>query len=96
MIRLENPQFLYLWILIPFFYLLHYFYIRTKKKKLKKFAEQRTHGNLKNEPIKNKGKSPCTYCDYKTICNFDKELGNRFKYINELKNEEVFEQIKMF
>ena len=42
MIRLENPQFLYLWILIPFFYLLHYFYIKTKKKKLKQFAEQRT------------------------------------------------------
>lgn len=42
MIRLENPQFLYLWILIPLFYLLHYFYIRAKKKKLKQFAEQRT------------------------------------------------------
>ena len=42
MIRLENPQFLYLWILIPLFYLLHYFYIKAKKKKLKQFAEQRT------------------------------------------------------
>lgn len=42
MIRLENPQFLYLWILIPLFYLLHYFYIRAKRKKLKQFAEQRT------------------------------------------------------
>lgn len=60
---------------------------------LKQFAEEILNGNLKNEPIKNKGKTPCTYCDYKTICNFDKELGNRFKYINELKNEEVFEQM---
>lgn len=42
MIRLENPQFLYLWILIPIFYLLHYFYIKNKKKKLAKFAENRT------------------------------------------------------
>lgn len=42
MIRLENPQILYLWILIPLFYLLHYFYIRAKRKKLKQFAEQRT------------------------------------------------------
>ena len=42
MIRLENPQFLYLSILIPLFYLLHYFYIKAKKKKLKQFAEQRT------------------------------------------------------
>jgi Ca-activated chloride channel family protein len=42
MIRLENPQFLYLWILIPLFYLLHYFYIRAKKKRLKRFAEEKT------------------------------------------------------
>ena len=42
MIRLENPQFLYLWILIPIFYLLHYFYIKNKKKKLAKFAENKT------------------------------------------------------
>lgn len=42
MIRLENPQFLYLWILIPLFYLLHYFYIRAKRKKLKQFAEVKT------------------------------------------------------
>lgn len=42
MIRLENPQFLYLWILIPIFYLLHYFYIKLKRKKLKQFAEEKT------------------------------------------------------
>ncbi|MBR5254757.1 MAG: VWA domain-containing protein [Bacteroidales bacterium] len=42
MIRLENPQFLYLWILIPIFYLLHYLYIKAKKKKLKEFAEEKT------------------------------------------------------
>lgn len=42
MIRLENPQFLYLWILIPIFYLFHYFYIKNKKKKLAKFAENKT------------------------------------------------------
>ncbi|MBO7277018.1 MAG: VWA domain-containing protein [Bacteroidales bacterium] len=42
MIRLENPQFLYLWILIPIFYLLHYFYIKYKKKKLANFAESKT------------------------------------------------------
>lgn len=63
---------------------------------LKKFAEEILNGNIKNEPIRNKGKSPCSYCDYKSICNFDRELGNSFKYISELKNEEVYEQIKLF
>ena len=69
---------------------------RHTKLLLKQFAEEILNGNIKNEPIKNKAKTPCAYCDYKTICNFDKELGNRFKVINEMKNEEVFEQIKLF
>lgn len=46
MIRLENPQFLYLWILIPLFYLLHYFYIKAKKKKLAQFADTKTQQTI--------------------------------------------------
>lgn len=70
--------------------------MRHTKSILKQFAEEILNGKIENVPIKNKGKSPCSYCDYKEICNFDKELGNRFKKMNELKDEEVFEQIKMF
>lgn len=46
MIRLENPQFLYLWILIPLFFLLHYFYIKAKKKKLAQFADTKTQQTI--------------------------------------------------
>lgn len=46
MIRLEDPQFLYLWILIPIFYLLHYFYIKHKKKKLLKFSDAQTQKTI--------------------------------------------------
>ncbi len=46
MIRLENPHFLYLWILIPIFYLLHYFYIKAKKKKLAQFADEKTQQTI--------------------------------------------------
>ena len=70
--------------------------MRHTKSILKQFAEEILNGKIENVPIKNKGKSPCSYCDYKEIRNFDKELGNRFKKMNELKDEEVFEQIKMF
>lgn len=66
------------------------------KKLLKEFAEEILDGDIKNEPIKNKKHTPCEYCDYKEICNFDRELGNKFRMVNELKNEEVFEQIKLF
>ena len=70
--------------------------MKHTKKILKQFAEEILNGKVENVPVKNDRKSPCSYCDYKEICNFDKELGNRFKKINELKNEEVFEQMKLF
>ena len=68
------------------------------KKLLKKFAEEILSGNVEIKPTKVKGenKSACTYCPYKEICNFDSELGNRFKRIGSMKNDEVFEQTKLF
>ncbi len=63
---------------------------------LKKFAEEILNGSIANEPLRIKKENPCAYCDYKEICNFDRELGNRFKKVAELKNEEVFEQTKLF
>lgn len=63
---------------------------------LKKFAEEILNGAIQNEPLRIKKENPCSYCDYREICNFDKELGNRFKKVSELKNEEVFEQTKLF
>lgn len=41
MIRLETPQFLYLLILIPIFYILYFFYVRSKKRKLNNAASAR-------------------------------------------------------
>ena len=50
-------------------------------------------GNIKNEPVKIKEYKPCNYCEYKTICQFDKKLGNSFKNIKELSDDEVWEKI---
>ena len=61
---------------------------------LKNIGEEIMNGNVKNEPIKNKKKTPCSYCEYRAICQFDKQLGNRFKVIDELKEEEVWEKCK--
>lgn len=63
---------------------------------LKKFADEIMDGNVEIKPSRLKKETPCDYCDYKAICNFDKELGNRFKAINTMKDEEVFEQTKLF
>lgn len=57
---------------------------------LKEIGNEILSGNIKNEPIKKKAKTPCEFCDYKLICRFDKELGNKFRIINDLKNDEVF------
>lgn len=65
------------------------------RKTLHQICEEITKGNIKNEPTKCKGKTPCEYCDYKVICRFDRNLGNEFKYLKEMKKEEIWEQIKL-
>ncbi|MBQ9314363.1 MAG: PD-(D/E)XK nuclease family protein [Clostridia bacterium] len=67
--------------------------MKHMKKILKKIGDEILSGNIKNEPIKKKNQTPCEYCDYKLICRFDKDLGNQFRVINELKNEEVLKKI---
>ena len=60
---------------------------------LKEICEEIQQGNIQNKPVRNKGKSPCEYCDYKTVCRFDRNLGNEYRYLKELKKEEVWEQL---
>lgn len=67
--------------------------IKHMKNILKKIGNEILSGNIQNEPIKKKGQTACDYCDYKLICQFDKELGNKYRIINDLKNDEVFRKI---
>ena len=63
------------------------------RKTLKELGEEILSGNIKNEPVKKKDISACDYCKYKVICQFDKDLGNKFKYINELKDAETLDKM---
>ena len=65
------------------------------RKTLRSLCEEILSGKIKNQPVKCKGKTPCTYCDYKVICQFDKKLGNDFKTLHEMKKEEIWEQLKL-
>ena len=65
------------------------------RKVLKEMCEEIQKGNIQNKPIRNDGKSPCSYCDYKTVCRFDRNLGNEYRYLEELKNEQVWEQLRI-
>ena len=66
------------------------------RKTLADIGNEIMSGNIKNEPLKRKGvATACEYCEYKLICQFDKDLGNKFKYINELKDNEVLEKLNL-
>ena len=44
--------------------------------------------------IKNK-KTPCEYCEYKTICQFKAgTYGNNYKYIGRQEKQEILDKIK--
>ena len=60
---------------------------------LKQLAEEMISGNIQNKPVKRKNKIPCDFCEYRLICQFDKKLGNQFKVLKELSDDDVWANI---
>ena len=59
---------------------------------LKKIGDEIVSGNVKNEPIYRKSaRIPCEYCDYKMTCQFDRKLGNKYRVVKNLKDDEVLD-----
>lgn len=65
------------------------------RKTLREICSEILKGNIKSQPTKCMGKTPCEYCDYKVVCRFDRNLGNEFKYLKEMKKEEIWEQVSL-
>lgn len=66
---------------------------------IKQISEEILNGNIEAKPYynlkANKGKTPCEYCKYKSICGFDAgNKQNSYQYIGTLKKEDVIEKIK--
>ncbi len=62
---------------------------------IKSISKEILSGKIDIAPYYKNKKTPCEYCKYKAICGFDKtKLGNEYKYIPNLKKEEVWEKIK--
>ena len=62
---------------------------------IKQISEEILSGNIKIEPyykLKEK-KTPCEYCDYKAICQFNQTTKNSFRYIPNLSKEAIIEKI---
>ena len=52
-------------------------------------------GDISLKPFKMNKKTPCEYCEYKSICNFDPKMEkNEYNYISKMKKEEIIEEIK--
>ena len=63
---------------------------------IKQIAKEMLSGDIKIEPYyqkKNK-KTPCDYCDYKSICNFKEGNCNNYRYIPNDKKEEILAKIR--
>ena len=68
---------------------------KTAEKVIKQIANEILSGNIDIKPVyykKNKENS-CKYCEYKSICGFNKKIHN-YLYIENKTKEEVLEQIK--
>lgn len=70
---------------------------------LKQFAAQEARrigtsiieGHLKPYPYKYKNQTGCDYCQYLSVCRFEKDIsGNRYRYLKELTHEELWEKMK--
>ena len=66
---------------------------------IKQISEEILEDNIELKPFYNgkiqKGKTPCEYCKYKTICRFDvNSKGNNYNYIKSLNKDAILDIIK--
>lgn len=68
---------------------------RYTNKLIKEIANEILSGNIDIKPTYNrkKKKTPCEYCEYKSICNFD-NTKNEYNYVPDLEKEVILDIIK--
>ncbi|MDF2881507.1 MAG: ATP-dependent helicase [Clostridiaceae bacterium] len=58
-------------------------------------CEEILEGNISINPYKNNKKTPCEYCLYSAICQFDTSIrGNCYRFIKDISDEEFWDAIK--
>lgn len=63
-------------------------------KLLKQISKEIMSGNIDIRPYYIKGVTPCTYCKYRSICNFDsKNEENNYRFIPQLKEKDILDKI---
>ncbi len=63
-------------------------------KTIKEIAKEIYNGNIEQKPYYKNKKTPCQYCTYKVMCNFNSGIcENNYRYIDKLTKDEVLEKI---
>lgn len=66
------------------------------KDKIASLCEEMYRGKIEIRPFKKKDKTPCDYCKYSSICQFDSGIkDNKYKIIGEKKPQEVWQLLEM-
>ena len=64
-------------------------------KTIKEISQEILEGNIDLKPYNKNGVTPCEYCEYKQICNFNPSLyKNEYNYIAKKDKEEILEAMK--
>lgn len=65
------------------------------KKKLGSILKEMVNGNISIVPYKDKDLTPCRYCDYKSICQFDTKIkGNTYNNLKLFTTDELWENMQ--
>ena len=64
-------------------------------KTIKDISKEIFSGKIDLKPYYKKGKTPCSYCEYKSICGFNPKIAdNKYNYIPEKSKDEIIENMK--
>lgn len=62
---------------------------------IKQIAKEILSGKIDLKPYNKSGKTPCEYCEYKTICGFNtKQNNNVYNYIDKKSKDEIIRKMK--
>ena len=64
-------------------------------KVIKQISNEILSGKIDLKPFYKNIKTPCSYCDYRSICNFNNgACQNKYNFIDEKSKQEILEKIK--
>ena len=67
--------------------------LKFTKRKIVQLAEEILSGGIDVKPYRLSGKSPCSYCKYKSVCRFDWQI-NDYNFLESLRKAKVLEKME--